>query len=141
MPRVMRNLLVASLCLATPALAASTTPSPERMRKLSAEVRLLENVFMLTPQFGDQFWRQSKRVADRSGPEIIHAVMHRSRRWRGEEGLIFVPVVALLPRKPALELLRQYKRSPAYETWAHEFIIELDASDVKESVQHFSGKR
>jgi hypothetical protein len=102
----------------------------------------LQKVFASTPQFGEQFWRESKRVADQSGPQIIHAVMQRSKKWREEEGLVFVPLVALLPRKPALELLHRYERSSesAYRTWAHEFLIELDSPDVRESVRKFSGR-
>ena len=136
-------LLVTAFVIASSlsALAATATPAPERMRQLAAELDHLEKVFMSTPQFGEKFWRESKRVADRSGPEIIHAIMDRSRKWRGEEGLIFVPVVALLPRKAALNLLRQYKRLPEpHKTWAHEFIIEFDADDVKETVREITGK-
>jgi hypothetical protein len=83
-------------------------------RRLKVDGKLLDElqkVFMSTPQFGDKFWRESKRLADERGPEIIHAIMVHGRTWQGEEGLIFVPLVALLPRAPTLKLLKQYEQS------------------------------
>jgi hypothetical protein len=130
----MQRLLIVTLAL----LAISTLST--RAATGADQLDRLQKVFASTPQFGEQFWRESKRVADQSGPQIIHALMQRSKRWHEEEGLVFVPLVALLPRKPTLDLLHQYERSPdpASRTWAHEFLIELDAPDTKQMVRKFS---
>ena len=132
MRRLLFLMLAFLACSSLSALAASGVDRLDHLQK----------VFASTPQFGEQFWRESKRVADQSGPQIIHAVMQRSKKWHDEEGLVFVPLVALLPRKAALKLLHQYERSSdsASRTWAHEFLIELDAPDTKEMVRKFSGR-
>jgi hypothetical protein len=73
----------------------------ERLNVDAARLDRLQQVFMSAPAFGDRFWRESKRLADERGPEIIHAIMARSRTWRGEEGIVFIPLVSLLPRETA----------------------------------------
>lgn len=91
-------------------------------------------------QFGDHFWRVSKRLADRSGTDIIPAVAAYCHKWHGEEPLIFVPLVALLPRSQTLAILHEIERSghKADRGFAHEFLIELEKSDTKEAVRRYS---
>ena len=136
------TLLVGCLIVAS-AHGQIPTPSAERMRRFTRELDQLEKTFYATQrrgdQFGDEFWRESKRVADRNGPEIIAAIMMRGRKWRGEEGLIFSPLVDLLPRKRALAILRAYQRAghPHDRVWAREFMIEFEAEDSQEGVRRY----
>ncbi|HEY5894941.1 MAG TPA: hypothetical protein VIT91_17110 [Chthoniobacterales bacterium] len=125
-------------------LYASDKPDPETFSTDSKRLDALMQVFSETQargdQFGNAFWRASKRLAEERGTDIIHAVMERSQKWQGEEGLIFVPLVALLPREAALKILHQYQRSKreSESVWAEEFITELDMSDTKEAVRKYS---
>ena len=136
------TILVGCLIVAS-AHAQIPTPSAEQMRRFTRELDQLEKTFYATQrrgdQFGDAFWRESKRVADRNGPEIIAAIMMRGRKWRGEEGLIFSPLVDLLPRKRTLAILRAYQRvgHPLDSVWAREFMIEFEAEDSQEGVRRY----
>ena len=138
----MRTLAATLLLAAVGTLLAAPKPSSDAMRRYTRELDRLERL-AYSIGFDERFWRESKRVADRSGPEIVHAVLPRSHSWEGEEGLIFVPLVALLPREPTLKLLRQYQRSPheLERIWAGEFITEFDMSDTKEGVRRFAQMR
>jgi len=121
--------------------ALAAPPSPEAIRRYTQELDRLERMFASSRDpLGVPLWRESKRVADRNGPDIVGAVLQRSRKWQGEEGLFFVPLVALLPRQPTLKLLRAYQRSPheLEHVWAGEFITEFDMSDTKKAVRRFS---
>jgi hypothetical protein len=120
--------------------AALFASPPDQFAQDSAQLDHLEKVFASTPQFGDAFWRESKRVADRVGPHIIHTLMKRSKKWHDEELLVFVPLVALLPREPALKLLRQYDRDQSHQGLANEFLFELNMPDVKDGVRKFGGR-
>lgn len=117
-------------------------PSPEQKEQHAAELDRLERIYLATPQFGDRFWLQSKAVADRTGPPVLHTLLERSLRWQGEQGMvgmIFVPLVALLPRAETIRILQGYVRSTdPRKKWAHEFLVELDSPDIKESVAIFS---
>ena len=123
------------------------TPTAEQMAKFQRDLTQLEKIFFddqrKDDQFGDHFWRESKRLADRSGTDIIPAVAAYCRKWHGEEPLIFVPLVALLPRTRTLDILRDMERSghTAARGFAHEFLIELDASDTKQGVQRYSSEK
>src|SRR5947208_15641703 len=107
-----------SLCL-TPltslALASAQAGIPKltagQLRDYGLERQYLEKTFFADQrkgdQFGEHFWRESKRVADRTGPDIIAAILPYAtkQKWSGEEGLIFVPLVATLPRRQTLAIL------------------------------------
>ena len=137
----MRALVIVLFVASVASVAAAPTPSREAMQRYAQELDRLERMFATSPDpLGEPLWRESKRVADRTGPEIVSAVLQRARKWEGEEGLFFVPLVALLPRGPTLKLLRQYQRSPheLERIWAGEFITEFEASDVQEGVRRFS---
>src|SRR5205085_2036816 len=69
---------------------------------LAADLRRLDGLMKLFGKLpeadlsNDAFWRESRRVGRETGPRIIHAIMIRGRSFRGEEGLVFVPLVTLL---------------------------------------------
>jgi hypothetical protein len=133
---VFMNLAQLAVCA-----VAAIAPTAEQLQHDFSELDRLHRLFVSTPQFGEKFWLESKHVADQIGPRVIYAIMEQSKKWRDEEGLVFVPVVALLPRKLTEEILRDYERSPAkpQRVWAHEFLIELNEPDVVASVRRFSG--
>jgi len=126
------------------AYAGIPVPSPEQMRHYKRELDHLEATFRAeqqkNAQFGEHFWRESKLVANRNSPAIITALMLRARTWTDEEGLIFVPLVSLLPRKAALDVLRAYEHSPrdSDRAWARDYITEFETDDIKELVQQHS---
>lgn len=133
---------VVMLLLAHNSLSKMPVSQGTKVSNDSKRLAHLEQVFNHMPQFGVQFWRESKKVADEAGPRLIHAVMNRSGGWHGEEGLVFVPVIALLPRKPAARLLREYSHSSekSKRIWAREYLEEIDAPDVKSTVEKIRGK-
>ena len=138
-------LLVACL-FAVSGHAQIPTPSAEQMRHFTRELEQLEKSFSdtaLADQFSDRFWRASKRVADRNGPDIIAAVMLRGRKWRGEElrhAIIFMPLVHLLRRDRATAILRAYERSGREPDamLAEEFMTAFDDEEVQETVRRYS---
>jgi hypothetical protein len=127
-----------------PVQAGIPNPLPVQMRQYTAELDQLEKTFFFYrdkgDQFGEAFWQASKRVAKRNSPDIIAAVMLRARKWTDEEGLIFVSLVSLLPRRPTLAILHAYEHSSreSDRVWANEFMIEFEADDTKESTQRYS---
>ena len=137
----MKTTLALLLGLVSTVLGEATLPSKAAVEQYAKELDHLQRYCLQTACFSDErFWRESARLARRTGPEIIHAVLLRGRGWREEEGLVFVPLMAFLPRAAATKLLRQYQRSPraSDRLYAHEFLIELDASDTKEMVTKLS---
>ena len=140
MKRTILAFIFAALFLPFTALAQQPKPEPERLKADATQLDQLQKVFMSTPQFGEQFWHASKRVAGERGPAIIHAIMIRGRTWQREEGLVFVPLVALLPREPTLKLLKQYEHSKreSDRIWAREFQTEFEASDTQEAARKYS---
>jgi hypothetical protein len=123
------------------------TPSAAQLATFERGLTQLEKTFLAdqhkNDQFGDHFWRESKRLADRSGTDILPAVAVYCRKWRGEEPLIFVPLVAFLPRTRTLAILSEMEHSgpSADRGLAHEFLIELDMSDTKDGVKRYSGEK
>ena len=144
--RCLSVLLIGCLAVAS-ASARIPTPSAEQEQRFLRELAQLEKTFFAdqrkNDQFGDHFWRESKRLADRGGTDIIPAVVKYCRKWQGEEPLIFVPLMALLPRSQTLTILHEMERSgqPVDRGFAHEFLIELDMSATKEAVQRYSKQR
>ena len=120
--------------------------------RVAADLRRLdrlERTFVETQERGDQFGETfalaSKRLADARGVEIIHAVMHRARAWKGEEGMVFAPLIDFLPRQPAVELLRRYQQLPhtseQEKIWAKEYLTEFEMEDTREMVRRYSGRK
>ena len=144
--RCLSVLLTGSLAVASVS-ARIPAPTAEQQQRFLRELAQLEKTFFAdqrkNDQFGDHFWRESKRLADRSGTVIIPAVAKYCRKWQGEEPLIFVPLVALLPRSQTLSILHEMERSgqSVDRGFAHEFLIELDMSDTKEAVQRYSKEK
>jgi hypothetical protein len=108
-------------------------PSSERPSNDAKRLDQLEKAFAANPQLDDAFRRSSRRVAAERGPGIIRAVMERSRNWSDNEGLIFVPLLASLPRNDSLRILNRYEKSKVESDrlWAGEFLTELDSADTK----------
>jgi hypothetical protein len=140
----MKPLTIALLLLVAVQAGATEEPSAKKMRHYSRQLDLLEKTFYADQQkddqFGNHFWQESKRVAASEGPKIIFAIMVRGRKWTGEEGLIFVPLVSLLPRDAALATLHELEHShrESDRTWAREFLTEFEASDTKAAVLRYS---
>ena len=91
----MRSVGITLLVCVALASAQARVPelSSQQLRDYTRELEQLQKLFFATEQFGDQFWRESKRVADRTGPSIIPALLDYTlkKKWTGEEGLIFCP--------------------------------------------------
>ena len=122
--------------------AASAPPPKDTARRYATTLDHLERFCSQTDCFSDEkFWRESARVARQTAPDIIHAIMLRSPKWRAEEGLLYVPLVAFLPRGDTMKLLRDYLRSTnEFERiWAREFITELDMPDTQKAIRALSG--
>jgi hypothetical protein len=140
----MKPLVTALLFLIAIQAGATEEPSPQELRRYSRQLDLLEKTFFSDQQkggqFGNHFWRESKRVAEREGPKIIFAIMIRGRKWTGEEGLIVVPLVSLLPRDAAIATLHECEHSDreSDRIWAREFLTEFEASDTKAGVLRYS---
>ena len=109
------------------------------LKRLDALTRVFFETQARDDQFGESFWRASQRLANERGPAIINAVMTLSRKWKEEEGLVYVPLVALLPRDEALGVLHRYQHSKreSERVWAGEFIIEFGMSDTKAAVAKY----
>jgi hypothetical protein len=131
-------------------LALSLSGLPLHASDLEADLKrleALETVFVETQavdqQFGDTFWLASKKLAEERGVEVLHAVMERSKNWEGEGGLVYVPLVALLPRESAVQLLKKYQEGAdkAQKLWAGELLIEFEAEDIKETVSKYQSKK
>ena len=140
----MRSVCVTLLVCMALASAQARIPklTPQQRHDYARELEQLQKVFFATDQFGERFWRESKRVADRTGPNIIPALFAygMKQKWAGEEGLIFVPLIALLPRRETVAILRAYQKAPrrAEQIFGREYLIELEAEDVQEGVRRFS---
>jgi hypothetical protein len=130
----------------TSAQASIPELTTEQLRDYTRELQYLEKTFFADQrkgdQFGEHFWRESKRVADHTGPNIIAAILPYAtkRKWSGEEGVIFVPLVAMLPRQQTLAILRAYERSPREpeHILGREYLTELEAEDTEEGVLRYS---
>jgi hypothetical protein len=87
MRRAFAIALVGIGLLSTSAISSAIRLSDERQ---------VDRLFALCRKFGHtpqnvncfyrpEIWRESKKVADKSGPQIIHAVMRRARRYPANE--------------------------------------------------------
>jgi hypothetical protein len=121
-------------------------PTPQQLRDYMRDLQYLEKTFFADQrkgdQFGEHFWRESKHVGERTGPNVIAAILPYAtkRNWTGEEGLIFVPLVAMLPRQQTLVILRAYERSrfEPEHILGREYLTELEAEDTQEGVRRYA---
>ena len=128
------------LILGSVAHAQVAEPSADQLRSDYQQLDALQKVFATTPQFGDAFWHTSIKLADQRGPDILYALFERAQHWQGEQqGLIFSPMVALLPREKTTKLLHEYQHSkrPADRLWAGEFLADFGMSDTKAGIAHY----
>lgn len=114
---------------------ASDSESPDE-----AIIRLEKEFEKGKGYFTWEFWQFSGELGKKHGTKLIAPIMERSKKWKGEEGLIYVPVLALLPRQETLKVFEEYKKDEKFKLWIHEFLVEFDASDVKEGVSKYRGK-
>jgi len=109
-------------------------PPSDPIKKNADRLDRLEMAYAANPQLDDAFWSLSRRFAKERGPRIIWAVMERSRNWSDNEGLIFVPLLASLPRTETLRILNRYYEKSKVESdrlWAEEFVRDLNSADTK----------
>lgn len=119
-------------CLFISALSAEETPK-DGVARLEAAWK------KGTGSFTWDFWLVSGSIAEKHGVTLIPIVMERSKAWQGEEGLIYVPMLALLPRDEAIKTLKEYQegKDEQLAMWAGEFLTEFDMSDTKEAVAKY----
>ncbi len=94
-------------------------------------------------EFTWDFWLLSGEVAKKHGVALIPLVMEKSKEWKGEEALIYVPLLALLPRDKTLEKLKEYQSGSdeSLKLWATEFITEFNMSDTMEAVKKYRAEQ
>ena len=81
--------------------------------------------------FSKPLMRASKRVANTHGVSILPTLMKRAEGWGGEEGLLYLPLVLMLPREHTVQILKSYAAvgSRRQRIWAREFLYEIKSSD------------
>ena len=114
-------------------------PSVDQLRSDYRQLDALQKVFAATPQFGDAFWHASIKLADQRGPAILYALFERAQHWQGIEGVVFTPMVVLLPREKTTKLLREYQHSKraSDRLWAEEFLADFGTSAAKAGIAHY----
>lgn len=87
-------------------------------------------------------WTLSKEIAHKQGVDVIAPIMARSKDWKDEEVLVFIPVVYFLPQDKAIPILNQYKKTgkPWEQQCATDLLIELTEhpADLKAMEQQIS---
>ncbi len=68
-------------------------------------------------------WILSKSIAHDQGVSVIPPIMVRSKEWKSEEVLIFVPLVYFLPSTKAIPILKQYEKTG--KPWEKQCAIDL----------------
>lgn len=133
------------LCFAvSPVLAKDVPKENSTLGKHLKQLNQLVDVFVRTAKAGDQFgadfWKASKILADSEGPAIVHAVMEQAKGWTGEEEMLYWPLMALLPRNETVKLLERYKRSnnKKQQVAAEEILGSFECADVKDGVKLYS---
>jgi len=108
-------------------------PPSDPIKKNADRLDRLEMAYAANPQLDDAFWSLSRRVAKERRSGIVWTVMQRSGNWRDDEGLIFLPLLASLPREKVLKNLHQYEKSQveSERIWAAKFLSKLDSGDAK----------
>jgi hypothetical protein len=103
----------------------------------------IEKKWMEDGDFTQEFWILSDEVAQKHGIAVIDRVMERSKKWQGMEGLIYVPMLALLPRKEAVAKLKEYESGTdeSNKLWAGEFLIEFEISDTITMVKKYGAEQ
>ena len=90
-----------------------------------------------------EFWKFSGAIGKEHGTNLIAPIMERSKKWKGEEGLIYVPLLALLPREETIKIFRDYENGSDEESklWVHEFLGEFEMSDTKATVNKYQAEQ
>src|SRR5205814_9834536 len=101
--------------------------------QLRQDLEELDRLQNMTSTSETEFIIACRRLARRTGPRIIHALMERSKTWHREtDGLKFYSIVYFLPRNPTIELLHDYEQSPDrwQRYWADEFHTMLRYKEI-----------
>jgi len=89
-------------------------------------------------------WTLSRDIACKQGVEVIAPIMQRSKDWKSEEVLIFVPLVYFLPVAKVVPILNEYKKNgkPWEQQCATDLLIEITEhpDDLKEMEKQASNK-
>ena len=90
----------------------------------------------------DSVWKISKDLGKKHGTALVAPIMERAKKWKGEEGLAFVPMLALLPRKETVKILERYKagKDESQKLAAEEFLGEFETPDVIEGVKRYNAE-
>ena len=133
------KLLYSTICivfLAMSAMSAEETPK-------DGVARLEATWTKGNGSFTWDYWLVSGSIAEKHGLALIPIVMERSKTWKGEEGLIYVPMLALLPRDESTKALKIYQegKDERLAMWAGEFLTEFDMSDTKEAVEKYKKEK
>lgn len=132
--------------LAIPLVSQISEVNPEVLQKdevfLKDFAESLRKIQAPDDEIKDQWWLMSKKAAAKTGPHVIHALMKQSESWKGEEVLLYVPLVVLLDRAPTLKLIKEYESSKieAHRTCANDLLAEFDASDTKAARRKYTRK-
>lgn len=81
-------------------------------------------------------WKLSKIIAQEQGVAVIPPIMARSKDWKSEEILVFIPVVYLLPPDKTVPILKKFQETgkPWEQQCAKDLLIEITehAGDLKD---------
>ena len=81
-------------------------------------------------------WTLSKEIAHEQGVEVIAPILARSKNWKSEEILVFIPVVYFLPQEKAIPKLKQFQLNgkPWEQQCATDLLNEITehADDLKQ---------
>ena len=129
MPRIVILAFAMSLSCAI-ARAETVEQAVARLEKFSIE--------KTKDPLGDlAFWELSASIAAEQGNQVIAPIMARAETWKGEEALLYTPVLAFLPRQETILNLKKYQagRSKYARLYAGEFLVELNRSGLQESIE------
>lgn len=93
--------------------------------------------------FSWDYWLLSGSIAEKHGLALIPLVMERSKEWNGEEGLIYLPMLALLPRDKTVKVLKKYQEggNEHFALWSGEFLTEFEMSDTIHCVEKYQKEK
>jgi len=113
---------VAACCLLlTDASAETAAEALARFDRVSAKT---EN-----PLHKDLFTGIGREIAYRHQTRLIPLILQKSDQWKGEEGLLYLPIVLNLPLEDAMVAFTGYTKGSDEKKalWAREFLIEIEA--------------
>lgn len=72
--------------------------------------------------------QMGRRFAQVHGIAIIDPIMEKSKFWKGEEPLLYMPIVLALPLDDAIKKFGEYMKSEdkRQKLYAREFLVEIE---------------